>query len=190
KPSFRGLDAKTIVFSRFQLPLPKKPGASVTICAEPPAASTTFSFPRAKNPSDRLSGDQNGACAPSVPGNGCAVVEASGRVQSCCRPSADTAMNARTRPSGDSASHGWPTGPPGAALVAPSETARVNVKGLDGAGAGRQNRPSAAMAATSPMSPPLNTRHQPAEAPADASLAARGAASALHFSSRITSLAA
>ncbi len=152
KPSLRGPDAKTIVLSRFQLPLPKYPGASVTICGVPTAASTIFSFPRAKNARDRLSGDQNGACAPSVPDSGCALVSASGRVQSCCRPSADKATNARTRPSGDSASHGSPTGVPSVASVAPSGRAIANVNGSDRTGAGRQNRPITPTAATSTMS--------------------------------------
>ena len=45
---------------------PRGVGASARTCTGPPDASTVLSFPLAKNPTDRLSGDQNGNCAPSV----------------------------------------------------------------------------------------------------------------------------
>ncbi len=41
--------------------------------------SIRFSLPSAKNPTDKLSGDQKGYLAPSVPASGCAETESSGR---------------------------------------------------------------------------------------------------------------
>ena len=63
-------------------------------------SGTFLSFPSAKNPRCRLSGDQNGKRAPSVLGNGRAERESSGRSQSCRWPSEKT-LNASVRPSGD-----------------------------------------------------------------------------------------
>ena len=45
-------------------------GASQIVCGGPPAMSTFFSLPPAKNARNRLSGDQNGRSTPSVPGSG------------------------------------------------------------------------------------------------------------------------
>ena len=61
--------ANRIVPSRFQVP-PSPAGASQTRCAAPPRASMVFNAPSAKNPRKRLSADQNGKAAPSVPGSG------------------------------------------------------------------------------------------------------------------------
>ena len=41
---------------------------SVSVCRFAPFNSTVFNFPPAKKPRERLSGDQNGDAAPSVPG--------------------------------------------------------------------------------------------------------------------------
>jgi hypothetical protein len=66
--------------SRLQLPPPPF-GASHSTIGGPPAISTFFSLPPAKNPMNRLSGDQNGKDPPSVPGIGLAARVATGRSQ-------------------------------------------------------------------------------------------------------------
>jgi hypothetical protein len=58
--------------SRFQEPL-RPPAASEIVSGGPPETSTFFSFPSAKNARERLSGDQKGKVASSVPGIGRAV---------------------------------------------------------------------------------------------------------------------
>jgi len=64
--------------------------------------STFFSFPNAKNAMKRLSGDQNGVYAPSVPGNGRSAGVSKSRTQSDCTPLA-VATKATWRPSGETA---------------------------------------------------------------------------------------
>src|SRR5262245_28821332 len=59
----------------------------------------------AKNPIDRLSGDQKGAVAPSVPGNGRADDESMDRTHNCAWV-APFATNTIFNPSGDIASDG------------------------------------------------------------------------------------
>src|SRR5215831_5290473 len=78
----------TITPSGFQVP-PKWTGASQRVCAGPPPTEIFFSLPPAKNPIYRLSGDQKGYAAPSVPGRGCAVALSNGRNQSCGAPPPD-----------------------------------------------------------------------------------------------------
>src|SRR5262245_16878865 len=56
----------TITPSGFQAP-PKLRGASQMVCAGPPPTEIFFSLPPPENPIYRLSGDQNGYAAPSVP---------------------------------------------------------------------------------------------------------------------------
>src|SRR6516225_1062677 len=56
---------KTITPSLFQVP-PRPEGASQSVCTEPPATSSFFSFPSAKKARVLPSGDQNGYVAPSV----------------------------------------------------------------------------------------------------------------------------
>src|SRR5262249_34689456 len=68
---------------------------------EPPLISIRRSWPRAKNASERPSGDQKGPLAPSVSTSGLAVTEPSGRIQIRCVPSVAAATNASCRPSGD-----------------------------------------------------------------------------------------
>jgi hypothetical protein len=58
------------------------------------------SVPSAKNAIQRLSGDQKGEKAPSVPGNARADSASAGRTQISGRPS-QTATKARVRPLGD-----------------------------------------------------------------------------------------
>src|SRR5262249_42741566 len=85
------------------LGIPRTPRPAVTLvstCGAPPAMSMRFSLPSAKNPTDALSGDQNGYDAPSVPGSSCAATESNGRSQSWDLLSWD-AKNTRLRPSGE-----------------------------------------------------------------------------------------
>ena len=82
----------TIVPSAFHAPPRVFIGASARACTSPPAMSIRFNWPPAKNPTDRLSGDQNGTdpfstATFSVPTNGVAVSESIGRSQSCVFPS-------------------------------------------------------------------------------------------------------
>src|SRR5215831_14305099 len=93
-------DPKTITPSEFQVP-PLLKGASQRVSTGPPAAETFFSLLSTKNPMYRLSGDQNGSVAPSVPASACAWSESSGRTH-IWLPSPIVAM-ATYRPSGDTA---------------------------------------------------------------------------------------
>ena len=68
----------------------------------PLARSIRFNTPPAVNPTDRLSGDQNGNRAPSVPASGRASCESSGRSQS--RGGSCPAWKTTLRPSGEIAS--------------------------------------------------------------------------------------
>ena len=54
---------------RFHVP-PLPNNAFARVWGGPPEASIFFSFPAAKNPRNRLSGDQNRHIAPSVPASG------------------------------------------------------------------------------------------------------------------------
>src|SRR5262245_61519158 len=91
---------KRIVSSRLQLP-GRGIAASQIGTGGPPDASILFSFPPAMNASALLSGDQNGAVAPSVPASGCAVRLSMERTHNSLRPLSSGAANARRRPSGD-----------------------------------------------------------------------------------------
>src|SRR5262245_50292920 len=51
----------------------------------------------------RLSGDQNGYAAPSVPASGCGVSESVGRIHSCTFPAESRTVSASLLPSGDTA---------------------------------------------------------------------------------------
>src|SRR5687767_13168557 len=77
------------------LPSQMRPGG-------PPLASTFLSLPSAANPINRLSGDQNGEEAPSVPARASGCEASSDLSQSCVRPSVVT-TNATCRPSGERA---------------------------------------------------------------------------------------
>src|SRR5713101_9125080 len=89
-----------MVPSRFQLP-PASHGAAAKAIAGPPDASIVFSLLSAKNPSARLSGDQNGSVAPSVPGSGRVASESRERIQSSVFPVSSAAQKARACPSGE-----------------------------------------------------------------------------------------
>src|SRR5262245_22371275 len=93
--------ANKMVPSRFQAP-PDPATALASTCGAPPTISTRFSLLSAKNPTEALSGDQNGYLAPSVPASGRAATESSGRTQSSDLPSFD-AENTSRRPSGEMA---------------------------------------------------------------------------------------
>src|SRR5439155_23311474 len=89
--------------SGFQAP-PRPPAALQSTWGTPPVVSIFLSLPPAKNAMNRLSGDQNGNDAPSVPGRACASTPSSGRIQIWDAARLLAATNARRRPSGDSAS--------------------------------------------------------------------------------------
>src|SRR5262245_9751115 len=76
------VDVNTMTLSRFHVAPPYRPGAGQSVVGAPPDASTRFRLPPAKNPSWRLSGDQNGKPAPSVPGRRRAVSALNGRTHS------------------------------------------------------------------------------------------------------------
>src|SRR6516164_3663184 len=58
---------------------PRPLEASQIVCGGPPAALIFFKLPATKNPISRLSGDQNGYMASSVPGKGVDARELSWR---------------------------------------------------------------------------------------------------------------
>ena len=72
------------------------------VSAGPPPISIFFSFPGEKNAMKRLSGDQKGSRAPSVPGKIRAAIESRSRTHSESLPPS-LATNARWRPSGERA---------------------------------------------------------------------------------------
>ena len=79
-----------------ELHVPSEPvGASQIFCGGPPVTSTFFNLPSATNPRKRLSGDQKGRVAPSVPARGCAASAFSGRTQIRVLPAASVALKAR-----------------------------------------------------------------------------------------------
>src|SRR4029453_17241319 len=82
------------------------------ICGGPPAMSIFFSLLRAKNPMNRLSGDQKGYEASSVPASICGSLASSALIQSAPRLPGEFATNATCRPSGDTASCAAGTEPP------------------------------------------------------------------------------
>ena len=86
---------------RFQVP-PTAPSASQSVCTGPPERSTFFSLASAKKAISRLSGDQKGSTALSVPARGVISRLSRARTQICCFPSfrRTTAM---ARPSGETA---------------------------------------------------------------------------------------
>src|SRR5687768_4924654 len=97
----REFGTNRITPSRFQLP-PLPSDASASVCGGPPEASIFFNFRSAKNPTNRLSGDQKGFEAPSVPASGRAEAPESGWTHSKLVPE-EVATNATRRPSGDNA---------------------------------------------------------------------------------------
>ena len=90
----------------------------------PPATATFISLPRAKNPSDRPSGDQNRCFAPSVPSMAVASRESSDRTNRRDGESPLTAVNAIRRPIGDDG---------GESSAVPAGSDHVNCVRLDSA---------------------------------------------------------
>ena len=86
--------------SWFQVP-PNPPAESQIVCTDELRRSTDFSRPSAKNPTCRLSGDQKGSFAPSVPVSCCALDVESARTQRAVFPSGPSATNASLPPSGE-----------------------------------------------------------------------------------------
>src|SRR5262245_8911437 len=76
------------------------PGVSHKVSGAPPASAIFFSLLFSIKPMNRLSGDQNGGPIPATSASGLAVVEFSGRAQSCILPST-VATKASVRPSGE-----------------------------------------------------------------------------------------
>ena len=81
----RPSDENTMTPLRLHVPLWPE-GALHSVCTAVPSMSNRFSLPSAKNPSERLSGAQNGLSAPSVPAIGRVTPVSSERSQSrdCC----------------------------------------------------------------------------------------------------------
>src|ERR1700693_490670 len=71
------------------------------ITAEPPLISIVFNLLSAKNPRERLSGDQKGKIAPSVPARERASRVFTGRIQRAVLPSAAVAAKRSDDASGD-----------------------------------------------------------------------------------------
>src|SRR2546425_10815460 len=93
--------ANTIVPSRFHVPPQRPIGASHRIRTAALPTSTMLSFPSAKKPMRRLSGDQKGNIAPSVPFSCCALEAENVRTHSLLVPSSATATKAMRAPSGE-----------------------------------------------------------------------------------------
>jgi hypothetical protein len=68
----------TIVPSSLHVPA-RMSGESQSVTGAPPVTATFLSFPSAKNPSQRESGEKNRLLAPSVPDSGAASRASSGR---------------------------------------------------------------------------------------------------------------
>lgn len=79
---------------RLQVPPPRLSNAFASACATPPVASIFFSFASAKKPIQRLSGDQKGFHAPSLPAAARAEPSSSARTHSCLRPAASIVVKA------------------------------------------------------------------------------------------------
>src|SRR5215472_7511068 len=91
---------KTIVPSRFQVP-PHSKRESQRTWTVPLVVSTVLRRLSAKNPIWRLSGDQKGKPAPSVPLSCWAVEPERTRTHSVAFPSGPSATNAKRDPSGE-----------------------------------------------------------------------------------------
>src|SRR4051812_34848658 len=82
---------------------------STTTWAPPPAAGIFLNCFGEKNAIQRLSGDQKGSIAFSVPAKACGAGSASGRTQSSGLPRSTLAVKAIAEPSGESANCGTGT---------------------------------------------------------------------------------
>src|SRR6266511_6033843 len=90
-----------------QLP-PRAFDAGQTNATGPPESGVVFSCSSAKKPIERLSGDQNGANAPSVPGMNRDSSLSRGRTEIRDTPSSPAATTARCCPSGETTAHPSP----------------------------------------------------------------------------------
>ena len=95
--------ANTMRLSRFHAPPPGGAAVSHSGSAVPPLTSIVFSFPWAKNPTERLSADQNGNPPPSLPRRGRVVCDASDRIHRLRSGDIGFVANTTWRPSGDTA---------------------------------------------------------------------------------------
>src|SRR5262245_51659264 len=102
--------------------------AAQTTIGGPPDASIFLSSPPAKNARERLSGDQNGEDASSVPRSTRGAKVPSDRIQRNARPWAFLATNATSRPFGDTAigTGGLTVSEPGSASAHPSGSVMTN----------------------------------------------------------------
>src|SRR3954471_14182646 len=111
--------------------------ASHSTCGGSPDTPIFFRKSFVKNARKRLSGDQNGAKAPAVPGSSRAVSASSGRTQMRDSSPGRPARNAIVRPSGETAgceADGFNTVPGGAAIS-------NRVRGADGGGSRARTTP-------------------------------------------------
>src|SRR5512139_1046200 len=81
-----GAAGNTITSLAFQEAPPKVATLLTMTCVSPLDARTFFRLLSAKKPIHRLSGDQNGVLAPSVPGNGCSCSALKERSHNCLVP--------------------------------------------------------------------------------------------------------
>src|SRR6185436_17705629 len=92
---------KRITPSRFHDPPRGLPPTSQMVSGGPPWTSIFFNFESTKKASLRLSGDQNGETAPSVPGSALASSESSERIHNTRFLSSPTAAKTMRLPSGE-----------------------------------------------------------------------------------------
>src|SRR5262245_40628152 len=104
--------AYSITPSAFQLPPRGVLDSSTTVCVGPPSAEILNRRPCVKNARNRLSGDQNGKAAPSVPGSERDVKLSIGRTHNDVFPAASSATKASIVPSGEIVPPFDPSGAP------------------------------------------------------------------------------
>src|ERR1039458_76651 len=80
------LGAKTMMPFGLQDPPAAAPTTSARGMGGPPRVSSLLSFPPAKKPTQRLSGDQKGNVPPSVSSSGCALAASSARSHNWLAP--------------------------------------------------------------------------------------------------------
>src|SRR5215471_10048309 len=98
--------AKRIVSSAPHVAPRKSVVTCVITCAAPPAAGIFLSVPSAKKPTQRLSGDQNGSWASSVPANCPAYALSIDRIHSVGLAPGVSALKTSVWPSGETANEG------------------------------------------------------------------------------------
>src|SRR6516225_11540067 len=93
--------ANTITPSWFHVPPRGASSVLQTVRGGPPPTAIFLSLASAKNAIQRLSGDQNGSVAFSVPASGCATSESTGRTHNSSLPVVSTKLRTSHRPSGE-----------------------------------------------------------------------------------------